>query len=214
MSNIIDLASHQVRVKSNVPGCACFTPGTLIATRKGERRVEDLQVGDRVITRDNGLQEIRWIGQHALTARDQQKATDLSPVLIEAGALGEGLPERDFLVSPEHKILVSNDKTALHFEDNEVFVAAKDLTDMKGVDVIEVSQTSYIHLHFDDHEVILSNGTWSESPAPKAQSSASVGTAQRQEIVELFPELRDPESVEGYASARRSLTRHEAKIIG
>ena len=48
----------------------CFTPGTLIATPQGERKVEDLQAGDRVITRDNGIQEIRWIGTRTLEAGD------------------------------------------------------------------------------------------------------------------------------------------------
>ena len=214
MDKTVDLASCQSRVEREISGCPCFTPGTLIATRKGERRVEDLQVGDRVITRDNGLQEIRWIGRRDLTEGDQKRGPHLKPVLIQQGALGDGLPERDFLVSPNHKILVANDKTTLHFDENEVLVAAKHLTGITGVDVVEVDQTTYIHLLFDAHEVILSNGTWSESFQPQAETIAGVGNAQRQEILELFPELRDPESVEGYASARRALTRHEAKIIG
>ena len=214
MENIIDLASHKNSTTGDIPGCPCFTPGTLIATRKGERRVEDLKVGDRVITRDNGIQEIRWIGRRDLSARDQNRSAHLKPVLIQQGALGEGLPERDFLVSPNHKILVSSEKTTLHFEENEVLVAAKHLTGLKGIDVVEVPETTYIHLLFDAHEIILSNGTWSESFQPKAESIAGVGNAQRQEIMELFPELRDPESVEGYASARRSFTRQDSKTIG
>ena len=44
----------------------CFAPGTLIATPKGEVPVENLRAGDRVITRDNGIQEIRWTGLRAL----------------------------------------------------------------------------------------------------------------------------------------------------
>ena len=145
---------------------------------------------------------------------DQNRSAHLKPVLIQQGALGEGLPERDFLVSPNHKILVSSEKTTLHFEENEVLVAAKHLTGLKGIDVVEVPETTYIHLLFDAHEIILSNGTWSESFQPKAESIAGVGNAQRQEIMELFPELRDPESVEGYASARRSFTRQDSKTIG
>ena len=98
----------------------CFTPGTLIATPRGERLVENLQVGDRVITRDNGIQEIRWFGHNAMGPQDLSHASHLQPVLIRQGALGNGLPERDMMVSPNHRVLVANDKTALYFEDREV----------------------------------------------------------------------------------------------
>jgi len=53
-----------VEIENVIP---CFTPGTVIATPQGERLVEDLRPGDRVITRDNGIQEIAWIGSKTLT---------------------------------------------------------------------------------------------------------------------------------------------------
>ncbi|MCX8225325.1 MAG: Hint domain-containing protein, partial [Sulfitobacter sp.] len=48
----------------------CFTTGTRIATPKGERKVEDLEVRDLIVTRDNGLRENRWTGARHLTAGD------------------------------------------------------------------------------------------------------------------------------------------------
>lgn len=191
----------------------CFTPGTLIATPKGARKVEDLGVGDRVITRDNGIQEIRWVGARALSGAELEHAVNLKPVLIRQGALGNDLPERDMMVSPNHRVLVANDKTALYFEEREVLVAAKHLVSLEGVDVVDVSGTTYIHIMFDQHEVILSDGTWTESFQPGDQSLNGIGTAQRQEILELFPELATEEGVDAYASARRSLKKHEAKLI-
>lgn len=191
----------------------CFTPGTRIATPKGERRVEELQVGDRVITRDNGIQEIRWVGQREMSAVDFDKAAHLKPVLIRQGALGNDLPERDMMVSPNHRVLVANDKTALYFEEREVLVAAKHLTGLEGVDIVDVSSTTYIHVMFDQHEVILSDGAWTESFQPGDMSLAGIGNAQRQEILELFPELATQDGIEAYASARRSLKKHEAKLL-
>ena len=191
----------------------CFTPGTLIATPKGERRVETLKVGDRVITRDNGIQEIRWVGARDMTGAELEKAAHLKPVLIRQGALGNGLPERDMMVSPNHRVLVANDKTALYFEEREVLVAAKHLTGLEGVDIVDVSSTTYIHIMFDHHEVVLSDGTWTESFQPGDLSLAGIGNAQRQEILELFPELATREGVEAYSSARRSLKKHEAKLL-
>ncbi|KAG1647842.1 Iron-regulated protein FrpA [Nymphon striatum] len=191
----------------------CFTPGTKIATPKGERLVEELKVGDRVITRDNGIQEIRWVGARDMTGAEFEKSSHLKPVLIRQGALGNDLPERDMMVSPNHRVLVANDKTALYFEEREVLVAAKHLTGLEGVDIVDVSHTTYIHIMFDQHEVILSDGSWTESFQPGDMSLAGIGNAQRQEILELFPELATQDGIDAYASARRSLKKHEAKLI-
>ncbi|UWQ61144.1 Hint domain-containing protein [Leisingera caerulea] len=191
----------------------CFTPGTLIATPLGERRVEDLKAGDRVITRDNGIQEIRWIAARTLEGRDLAGASHLQPVLIRRGALGNGLPERDMMVSPNHRVLVANDKTALYFEDREVLVAAKHLTGLRGVDRVEVSKVTYIHFMFDQHEVVLSDGAWTESFQPGDQSLRGLDNAQRNELFELFPELKSLKGREGYTAARRSLRKHEAHLL-
>lgn len=191
----------------------CFTPGTRIATPRGEVDVQDLAVGDRIITRDNGLQTIRWIGRRDLDGAALDGDAHLRPIHIAKGALGNDLPERDMMVSPNHRMLVANEKTALYFEDSEVLVAAKHLTGLSGVSVAAPAPVSYIHMLFDRHEVILSNGTWSESFQPGAQSLAGIGNAQRMEIFDLFPELATQPGVDGYASARRSIKAHEAAIL-
>lgn len=191
----------------------CFTPGTLIATPEGERLIEDLQVGDRVITRDNGIQEIRWMGRKDLSSFELTRKPHLNPVLIQKGALGKNLPEHDILVSPNHRVLVSNDKAALYFEEREVLVAAKHLTSLDGVDEVISNGVAYIHIMFDQHEVVLSNGAWTESFQPGDYSLRGIGDAQRAEILELFPELEHADGIKGYASARRSLKRHEAALL-
>lgn len=191
----------------------CFTPGTMIATPKGERKVEELREGDRIITRDNGIQEIRWVGAKKMGWKDLAANEHLKPVLIQAGSLGNGLPERDILVSPNHRVLVANDRTALYFEEREVLVAAKHLVDNKGVQKVDTMGTSYIHFMFDHHEVVLSNGAWTESFQPGDYSLKGIGNAQRTEIFDLFPELEKAEGVEDYVSARRTLKKHEAKIL-
>jgi Ca2+-binding RTX toxin-like protein len=197
----------------NIERVVCFTLGTLIATPKGERKIEDLKIGDRVITRDNGIQEIRWMGRKSLTGAHVKAARHLRPVLIQQGALGNGLPERDMMVSPNHRVLVANDKTALYFEDREVLVAAKYLTGLEGVDVVDVSNVTYIHFMFDQHEVVLSDGAWTESFQPGDHSLEGIGNSQRNEIFELFPELENAEGLKSYQSARRSLKKHEAQLL-
>lgn len=199
-----------VNIEEVIP---CFTPGTRIATPRGERLVETLEVGDKIITRDNGIQEIRWIGARTLTGAEMAQASHMQPVLIRQGALGNGLPERDMMVSPNHRVLVANDKTALYFDESEVLVAAKHLTGLDGVDIVEASSVTYIHFMFDQHEVVLSDGAWTESFQPGDHSLAGIGDAQRQEIFELFPELSTADGVNAYQAARRSLKRHEAFLV-
>lgn len=197
----------------NIESLPCFTPGTVIATPKGERLVEDLREGDRVITRDNGLQEIRWVGRRDLNADELHRAPHLQPVLIRAGALGHGLPERDMMVSPQHRMLIQHERNALYFDEREVLAAARHLTGMDGVDTVATRATSYIHFMCDRHEVVLSNGAWTESFQPGEQVLDGMGAAQRDEIFELFPDLRNVAGLGAYRAARRSLKRHEAQLL-
>lgn len=191
----------------------CFTPGTMIATARGEVKIERLKAGDKVITRDNGLQVIRWIGSRKINTAMCLTHAHLAPVRIRKGALGNDLPERDMMVSPNHRMLVANDKTALHFEESEVLVAAKHLTGLSGVDVVRQVDSTYLHLMFDRHEVILSDGAWSESFQPDVQALAGIGNAQRLELLELFPELATPEGISAYHAARRSISRAEMALV-
>ena len=190
----------------------CFTPGTLIATPRGEVPVEDLRIGDRVITRDNGIQEIRWTGRRDMSAGDFALAPHLRPVLVRKGSLGHGLPERDMMVSPNHRLLVANDRTALYFDEHEVLVAAKHLVG-EGIQSVASAGTAYIHFMCDRHEVVLSNGAWTETFQPGDQTLKGMGNAQRTEIFELFPDLKQPEGIEAYSAARRTLKRHEALLL-
>jgi len=191
----------------------CFTPGTLIATPKGPVPVEQLQVGDRVMTRDNGIQEIRWTGARRLSAGELAMASHLQPVMIRRGALGNGLPERDMMVSPNHRVLVANDRTALYFDEHEVLVAAKHLVGIEGITALVSAGTTYLHFMCDRHEVVLSDGAWTETFQPGDQTLQGMGNAQRSEIFEIFPELQEARGIENYVAARKTLKRHEALLL-
>jgi Ca2+-binding RTX toxin-like protein len=191
----------------------CFTPGTLIATPKGEVPVESLREGDKVITRDNGIQEIRWVGSRTLNRDDMANAPSMRPIVIKAGSLGHGLPERDMLVSPQHRVLVTGDQAQLYFDESEVLVAAKHLINSGSIRRLDTLRTTYIHFMFDRHEVVLSDGAWTESFQPGDQSLGGMGQDQRNEIFALFPELASQDGLSDYAAARRSLKAHEARLL-
>lgn len=191
----------------------CFTPGTAIATPRGERLVETLEIGDRVLTRDNGIQRITWVGSRRLEMEEFRQAPELRPILIRAGALGNNQPERDMLVSPSHRMLVVSELAQLYFEQSEVLVAAKHMIKMKGVEVSNQPYATYIHFMCENHEIVLSDGTWSESFQPGDYTLRGFDAAQREEIFALFPELATNEGLAQYRAARRSLRKHEADLL-
>jgi hypothetical protein len=192
----------------------CFTPGTKILTPMGEISVENLQEGDQVVTRDNGLQTIRWAGRKHVSGRDLMVRPELRPILIKQGALGPNQPERNMMVSPSHRMLLVSEQAELLFEEREVLVAAKHLTHLDGVEQIDVVGVDYIHFLCDNHEVVLADGAWSESFQPGEYSMNGIGKEQRDEIYALFPELQQRDGLVGYTAARLSLKRHEAKLLG
>ena len=141
----------------------CFVSGTQIDTPHGRTRIEALQIGDTVKTRDNGAMPVRAIVTQTV---DFKTAPDsLKPVRFDTGSLGSGTPDTPLCVSPQHRMLVS-DATGAH-----VLVPAKALLHKKGVRMMHGKRcVTYHHLLFDQHEIIRANGTWTESllPAPMA----------------------------------------------
>jgi hypothetical protein len=108
---------------------------------------------------------------------------------------------------------VASEKTQLYFEEREVLAAAKHMTGAQGIHTLDVMRTTYIHFMFERHEVVLSNGAWTESFHPGDYSLNGLGNSQRNEIFELFPDLATTAGVEGYQAARKSLKKHEARLL-
>lgn len=171
----------------------CFTSGTFMTTLTGEKPVEDLHVGDRVVTRDNGLQTIRRISRRHCDYGKLSVSPHLQPILVTIGALGKGLPERDMLVSPNIRVLVGPDR--IPFDQKavsgarDVLVAAKRLSDNRKIRPCSVLGVSYLLIEFDRHETVLANGCWVEAFCHSDLSDGSHGNAQRTEIQEIFPQF-------------------------
>ncbi len=163
----------------------CYVSGTLIAAAEGDRRIEDLAPGDRVLTRDHGLQPVRWIGRSTVRA-----AGDLAPIRIAAGSLGQGLPRRDLNVSPQHRMLVRSRVAERMFGSAEVLLPAKKLLDIPGIDRVETgADVTYMHLLLDRHEVIFAEGAPSESFYLGDQAIDALGDETARELTRLFPEM-------------------------
>ena len=191
---------------------ACFTKGTMIATDKGEIAVEELAEGARVLTRDNGFAEVVWTGGRQLDAEDLAQNPSLRPVLIAKGALGQGLPLCDMMVSPQHRMLWSGPRAELLFGEAEVLIAAIHLVGQPGIQQICPKEAiSYHHILFEQHEIVRGDGAWSESFQPGAATLNGLEDDQRDEILQLFPEMQNNPA--HYMAARRTLKRIEARVL-
>ncbi|MBB1491569.1 MULTISPECIES: Hint domain-containing protein [unclassified Paracoccus (in: a-proteobacteria)] len=178
----------------DLPIVPCFTVGTMIRTGDTERPVESIAVGDLVSTRDNGLQPVRWAGRRMLSEAELAARPQLRPIRIGAGALGGGLPLQDLVVSPQHRVLVRSSIAMRMFGAPEVLVAAKQLLSLPGIEAeAGAGGVTYLHLMFDRHEVLVSNGAETESLYPGPMAIAALGAEAAAEIHAIFPGLREDE---------------------
>ncbi len=192
----------------------CFVRGTSIATEFGENRIESLKIGDMIVTKDHGLQAIRWIGSSCLTNRDLLAGPHLHPIKIPAGSFGSNLPKRDLWVSPQHRILLTGWEVEVNFGLSEVLAPAKSLVGTNGISVgRNVTGVDYFHIMFDRHEVIYSEGLASESFLVGDTIRDGMDKSQLAEILELFPELAAHDSTGKIRPARPVLRNFEARIL-
>ena len=156
----------------------CFVHGTLILTPEGQKPVEELAAGDRVCTRDRGVQRVRWAG-----FREVSGTGDFAPIEIAPGTFGN---DRALRVSPQHRILLRGPHAQLHFGLSEILAPAVQLIDGSRVRRVPVARLRYHHLLFDRHEVIWSEGAPTESFHPGA-TVLDGDRALMAELDALFP---------------------------
>jgi Ca2+-binding RTX toxin-like protein len=191
----------------------CFAPGTRIDTLRGRVAVEDLVIGDQVLTRDNGFQPLVWTGRRDLSAADIAACPGAAPVRIAAGALGRGLPDADLVVSPRHRMLITGARAELMFGEREVLVCAADLLHLPGVSRVTEGPVSYLHVMCESHQILRAEAAWSESFQPAAAVLDALDAATRAELLALFPELATEAGQTAFASARAVLTPAEARAL-
>jgi hypothetical protein len=131
----------------------CFMAGAMIRTPDGEAAVETLKRGDVVLTAEGAAKPVAWLGRQTISALFADPVRNW-PVRIMAGALGENIPSRDLLLSPDHALLVGG--TLFH---------AGAL--VNGTSIRRETQVPptwvYYHVELEDHSLILAENTPAET---------------------------------------------------
>ena len=134
----------------------CFAEGSDILTAHGEVRVEKLQAGDLVATvsgRGAPMKPVLWVGRRKVKLAGNPAAHLLTPIRIQAGALGECTPHRDLLVSPDHCMYLDGALVPAR-----LLVNGTTITVERGL-----SEVTYYHIELENHDVLLAQGAAAES---------------------------------------------------
>jgi len=116
------------------------------------------------------------------------------------------------MVSPQHRVLLESTRAEVLFGEAEVLVAAKHLLGLSGVERgLPAAGVVYVHLLFDRHEIILSDGIWTESFQPADRTLAALDGEARAEVVRLFPDMG--KTVRAFEAARPTLKAYEARVL-
>lgn len=153
---LVGMDNRSIRRKFAQVACVSFTRGTHITLGSGaQKRIEDLQVGDKVLTRDDGAQAVRWIGQSTVRAMG-----DFAPIVISAGTLNN---TDDLVVSPDHRLFVYQRSDQIGAGQPELLVKARHLVNGDTVYVQDGGFVDYFQILFDAHHIIYAEGIAAES---------------------------------------------------
>ncbi len=166
---------------SNPPAVPCFVKGTLIRTARGNVPVEDIRPDDRVQTVDNGCRPVVWTGRRKVCGLGS-----MAPIRFEAGSIGN---RRTLLVSPQHRMLITGWQPQLLTGESEILAAATHLVNGRTIRRARRPMVTYVHLMFENHEVLLAEGAPSESLFAGGRALTAFDRTARQEIRRLFPDL-------------------------
>jgi hypothetical protein len=158
----------------------CYCAGTHILTDRGERAVEELTIGDNVMTASGHVRPIIWIGHRDIDCRRHPDPRKIWPVLVRAEAFGENAPHRNLWLSPDHAVFVDG-----------VLIPIRQLINGATIEQVPMEAVSYYHVELPHHEVLLAEGL----PAESYLDTGNRGTfANATGVISLHPVFDVPKT--------------------
>lgn len=143
---------HDAVTNEDYVQVACFAGGTRILTARGEVRVEDLCVGDDVVSGFGGCVPVVWLGHRDVRCDRHPRPWEVWPVRVRKDAFGAGRPSRDLRLSPDHAVYI-----------NDVLIPIRYLVNGATVVRAPAAAVTYWHVELPAHDVILAEGLPAES---------------------------------------------------
>lgn len=130
----------------------CFLTDVQIETPSGAKFVQDLRVGDEIITVENNqkyVQKITSIVSKNVIVMNK----DQSPIRILKSAITDNVPYKDLLITPEHCLFIEGQ-----------FIPARMLVNGRSI-IQDTSYTTYdyYHIETEEHSVVIADGMLTES---------------------------------------------------
>jgi hypothetical protein len=177
---LVGIDTQNARQKFAQVACVSFTRGTHITMSSGEQRlIEDLRIGDRILTRDDGIQAIRWISQTTVRA-----VGEFAPIRIHAGTLNN---EHDLIVSPDHRLFIYQRSDKVGAGRSELLVKARHLVNGSTVTLMEGGFVDYFQLLFDSHQIIYAEGIAAETMLIDPRTKPVLPEELSQALGEVIP---------------------------
>ncbi len=147
---------------------ACFAAGTGIATPQGAAAVEALRAGDLVLTASGAVRPLIWVGHRTIRPAEHPAPALIWPVRIRAGALVDGVPAADLLLSPDHALLIDG-----------LLIPVRALVNDDSIVQEQVAEITYWHLERETHDILLAEATPAESYLDTGDRDSFVGDLMR-----------------------------------
>jgi Hint domain len=130
----------------------CLLRGTKVQTADGERKVEDVAIGDMLPTMLGGMRPVQWIARYSLKKSDPSKSwvKDALPIRIARSALAPNVPHTDLYVTPEHALLIDGLLTPARNLINGATITRYEPDDC--------NELEFFHIKLESHDVIYAEG--------------------------------------------------------
>ena len=131
--------------------CNCLLRGTNIRTPTGERKIEDLAIGDLLPTVFGGVRPIQWIGRYPIKKSDPSRpwAKEALPIRVARSALAADVPRADLYLTGPHALLIDGLLIPVGNLINHTTIRRHD---------VYGDEFEFFHIKMESHDAIYAEG--------------------------------------------------------